>query len=75
VARGRLVISYRALEEILSLPEGSRIQWVEDFLDTPVLVAYLDHPDIPKVKPGQLFPEVILNTKDGENWIWGVKDG
>jgi hypothetical protein len=68
--RGRLVISYRGLEEILKLPEGSCIQWTEDEFDRAHLVVYVDHPDIPKVKPGQLFPEVVLKTKDGEEYEW-----
>ena len=68
--RGRLIISYRMLEFILSLPEGSKIQWVEDELDSPMFTIYIDHPDIPKVKPGQLFPELLL-TEEG---VWELPD-
>ena len=72
--RGRLIISYRTLEEILHLPEGSRIQWAEEEFHSPSFIVYVDHPNISKVKPGQLFPEVILKTKDGENWEYEVKN-
>lgn len=72
--RGRLVISYRMLEEIHALPEGSQIQWVEDDFERSILIIYVDHPDIPKVKPGKLFPEMILTTNEGENWEWASKE-
>ena len=68
--RGRLMVSYRKLEEILHLPEGSQIQWVEEWHLSPDFAVYIDHPDIPKVKPGQLFPELIL-TDEGE-WVWRI---
>jgi hypothetical protein len=78
-------VSLELLADALALPEGTKIFWAEmknrGLGDMREFEIYVEHEDLPEVKPGALYPEIVPlisivgerpSDADWIEWDWNL---